>query len=83
MTSGPLYRFARFIFATPLSRELTLALLIKMAALGLIGWLFFRDPGPPASVDEIGHHLLNSKAADLRCTPVFSQGEPHDIGNRR
>ena len=83
MPPGSLHRFTRFIFATPLSRELVWALLIKMAALGLIGWLFFRETEPPATVEVVEHHLLRNNFSDAPSTPIFSQGEPHGNGNRR
>jgi hypothetical protein len=81
--TGRLSRFTRLIFATPLSRELAWALLIKMATLGLIGWVFFRDTEPPATVEVVGNHLLRNNSSDLQYAPSFSQGEPHGIGNRR
>lgn len=83
MTTGFLQRFTRFIFASPLRRELVWALLIKMAALGLIGWLFFRETEPPATVDVVEQHLLRNNLSDPASAPIFSEGEPHGNGNRR
>lgn len=80
--TGRLTRFTRHIFATPLSRELGWALLIKIVALGLIGWIFFRDTEPPTTVEVIRNHLLRN-TSDLQSAPSSSQGEPHGNGNRR
>lgn len=83
MMTGLINRFTRVIFATPLSCELTWALLIKMAALGLIGWVFFGDPAPTATVEAVDTHLLQNHSSDPKSVSIFSQGEPHGIGNRR
>lgn len=69
------------LFATPLRRELAWALLIKMAALGLIGWAFFSAPKPVQTVKSVSTHLLQKHSPDI--VPTASNGEPHGIGNRR
>lgn len=82
MTTGRIFRLTRFIFATPLSRELTLALLIKMVALALIGLVLFREPAPRPTSDAVGSHMLKSRLANLNSQSTSSLGEPHGIGNR-
>ena len=82
MTTGRIHRLTRFIFSTSLSRELTLALLIKMAALALIGLVLFRAPAPSATPEAVGHHMLKNSSSDFRSESTFSTGEPHGIGNR-
>ncbi len=83
MTTGHIHRLTRFVFATPLSRELALALLIKMAALALIGLVLFREPTPRPTSDAVGSHMLKSRLANLNSQSTSSLGEPHGIGNRR
>ena len=82
MTSGLINRFTRSIFTTSLRRELTWALVIKMAALGLISWVFFADPAP-RTAQAVSAHLLQNNGSDVPAGPMLPQGEPHGIGNRR
>ncbi len=82
MTTGRIHRLTRFIFSTSLSRELTLALLIKMAALALIGLVLFREPAPRPTPDAVGSHMLKSRLPNLNSQSTSFMGEPHGIGNR-
>lgn len=76
MTTGPLQRFTRFFFATALSRELTWALLVKLTALGLIGWIFFGDSAPPATAQAVDRHILRTPAPGTPPGASSYQGEP-------